>query len=213
MKTRERILQTSLLLFNEEGESHVTTLEIANEMEISPGNLYYHFRGKEAIIPELFDRFEHELTSILNAPIENPLSIEDNWFFLYVVFEEIHEYRFIYRNLSDLLQRFEVLHRHFSRLLDLKTLTAKAICTSLMKNQIININEEEITQLANSITMTITFWMNFQQLRTSETPSHLLMHQGVFQVMSLLAPYFTEQHREFYDGCHAFYQEVLKEVS
>ncbi len=213
MKTRERILQTSLLLFNEEGEPNVTTLDIANEMDISPGNLYYHFRGKEALIPELFDRFEHGLTTILKAPIDNPLSIEDNWFFLYVVFEEIHEYRFLYRNLSDLLQRFQKLNKRFGRLIDLKTRTAKAICTSLAENGILDISEEEISQLADSITMVMTFWMNFQQLHNDEIPSHLLMHQGVFQVMSLLAPYFTEQHREFYDGCHAYYQEVLQELS
>jgi AcrR family transcriptional regulator len=213
MKTRERILQTSLLLFNEEGEPHVTTLDVATEMDISPGNLYYHFRGKEAIIPELFDRFEHGLTDILKAPIENPLSIEDNWFFLYVVFEEIHEYRFIYRNLSDLLQRFEILRRRFSRILDLKTKTAKAICTSLADNGILEINASEIDQLADSIAMTITFWMNFQELRTSEPSSHLLMHQGVFQVMSLLAPYFTEEHLEFYEGCRAYYHGVVKELT
>jgi len=73
LKTRDRILVTSLALFNEEGEANTTTIDIANELDISPGNLYYHFKGKDQIIDELFQQYELALGSTLAAPIEKPL--------------------------------------------------------------------------------------------------------------------------------------------
>ncbi len=61
MKTRDRILECALQLFNQQGEPNVSTLEIANELGISPGNLYYHFHGKEPLVLGLFERFEEAL--------------------------------------------------------------------------------------------------------------------------------------------------------
>ena len=89
MKTRERIIQVSLELFNNEGEPNVTTVDISNEMNISPGNLYYHFRGKEELVGELFARFYEQFNVILREQGQNGLSIADYWVYVVVVFEHI----------------------------------------------------------------------------------------------------------------------------
>ena len=78
-RTRERILTTALARFNLLGEPSVTTSAIAAEMEISQGNLYYHFHNKEEIVNALFDEFEQEMERLLDAvsaPSDEP---EDIW--------------------------------------------------------------------------------------------------------------------------------------
>ncbi len=209
MKTREKILHTSLQLFNEEGESHVTTVDIANEMDISPGNLYYHFKGKEIIIEILFEKFEDEFSDILHAPINKELKIEDSWYYLYVVFEEMYHYRFIYQNLSDLLQRYEIINKRFRKLLNLKFQTASSIITTLREANILSIDDDAVDVLVNNIIMTITYWIAYSNLKDGKQPEQILLHKGVFQVLSLIAPFLSQGKLEYRELCKQFYVQAL----
>src|SRR5574337_54401 len=94
-RTRERILERSLRLFNDLGEPNVTTSAIAVEMNISPGNLYYHFRNKDDIVDALFEQFEREIDPLLQAPLRRDNHFEDAWLFLHLLFETIWRYRFV----------------------------------------------------------------------------------------------------------------------
>ena len=77
MKTKDRILQISLQLFNERGERSVTTNHIAAELGISPGNLYYHFRNKQEIIKELMEQYQKETLDMLSLPDDRQLNAND----------------------------------------------------------------------------------------------------------------------------------------
>jgi AcrR family transcriptional regulator len=57
-RTAERILEVTLELFNRFGEPNVSTTLISAELNISPGNLYYHYPAKDELINALFDRYE-----------------------------------------------------------------------------------------------------------------------------------------------------------
>ena len=94
-QTRERILETSHAMFNARGEPNVTTNHIADELEISPGNLYYHFRNKEDIVEQVFARFEARMDSTLGVPDDRLPNLEDVWMQLHLVFECMWDYRFL----------------------------------------------------------------------------------------------------------------------
>ncbi|RZA04466.1 MAG: TetR/AcrR family transcriptional regulator, partial [Proteobacteria bacterium] len=78
-QTRQRILDASLMMFNAQGEPNVTTNHIADELEISPGNLYYHFRNKDDIIEQLFAVYEQRMDTALVAPSGRLPGLEDVW--------------------------------------------------------------------------------------------------------------------------------------
>lgn len=191
MKTRDRILQTSLQLFNEQGEPRITTNHIADEMDISPGNLYYHFHSKDEIIWLLFQQFEQRMNLALQTPERRVPDMEDMWLYLHLVFENIWEYRFLYRDLDSIINRNKKLRMHFRRILERKVSTAAAICKGLTAAGVMNASDEDIAALARNIAVIATYWLNFQSIRSTSTPAndsdHLAL--GVYQVLSLVAPF------------------------
>jgi AcrR family transcriptional regulator len=214
MKTRDRILVTSLRLFNEEGEAQTTTLDIATEMDISPGNLYYHFKGKDQIIAELFAQYEQALGETLQAPLETPLhqrqgKVEDNWYFLYVVLEELYQYRFLYHNLDDILHRYPKLHNRFRRLLALKRQTLSAIIDSLLDQSLIHAPTEQMAALVENMALHLIYWLNYDRLLHGDRPAQLSIHQGVLQLLTMIAPYLGDDQLDFYRECEAIYASMV----
>jgi AcrR family transcriptional regulator len=65
--TRERIVDAAIQLFNSKGVGAVTTNHVAAHLKISPGNLYYHFRNKEEIVRDAFDRMNVEADEVWNV--------------------------------------------------------------------------------------------------------------------------------------------------
>ncbi len=57
MNTRERILQKAIELFNQSGMYNTGVREIARSLEISPGNLSYHFARKEDLLVAILDSY------------------------------------------------------------------------------------------------------------------------------------------------------------
>jgi AcrR family transcriptional regulator len=217
MKTRDRILHTSLALFNEEGEADTTTIDIANEMDISPGNLYYHFKGKDQIITELFQQYEHALSHTLTAPIEQPLSanrgnVEDNWYYLYVVMEEMYQYRFLYHNLDNILQRYPDVRRGFKRLIQLKRAALFAICQTLLQQSVIDARDQQLLGLVDNMTLNLTFWFNYDQLLHDGRPPQVTIHQGVLQLLTMVAPYLGDDELRFYHDCETIYTNMLEDT-
>ncbi len=72
MKTREKIIQGSIRLFNEQGMVNVRLQHIADEVGISVGNLAYHFYSKRAIIAEIVDQLTVLLEPIIDERKEFP---------------------------------------------------------------------------------------------------------------------------------------------
>lgn len=201
-KTKDKILKTALGLFNNEGEALVSSVDIASVMGISPGNLYYHYKGKDEIIIELFSDFETEIRQVLSAPINRPLKIEDNWVYLYIIFEEIFDFQFFYKNQSELIQRIPELRTRFARILKLKEQTALSLLSTLERDEHLAFDEGEKIALAGRIAQHFTFWLQYHDLRYETALPKSLIDQGVFMTLVQITPYWRNNEA---------YADILRE--
>lgn len=192
-QTRQLILKAALALFNAEGEPNITTNRIADELEISPGNLHYHFRTKSDLIETLFAGFERRMLEILATPEPGQADIEDVWLLLHLAFETIGDYRFIYRDLSDLCSRYRGLQQRFRGILRLTMKSARNLCDDLITSGQMQADQRELDAVVRNIALVSTFWLAFDQVNEDDG-----IHPGraAWQVMSLLSPYLVGEARE-----------------
>lgn len=115
LETKARILKAALQLFNEKGTDSVTTHDVAEAAGISPGNLYYHYKNKAAIIRELF--YQIEVFSINQWWEKSPSNREVQFSeFMQFYFGTITKYRFFFREFSSLLSQDPILAREWRSL-------------------------------------------------------------------------------------------------
>ena len=199
-RTRERIIETALLLFNAEGEPNVTTADIAGEMGISPGNLYYHFRNKGEIVAELFAAFERRLSALLAAPQGRPADVEDLWLFLHLLFEAMWDYRFFYRDLAEILSRDHRLAARFAAFSGRGQETMAELCRSMVAGGAMQASEREIAALAENVALVATYWISYQKLSSGQRHvQELNLDRAAYQVLSLIAPFLRGSARALLD--------------
>ncbi|MDB5432254.1 MAG: hypothetical protein JWP35_3370 [Caulobacter sp.] len=99
--TRERILATARDLFNAEGAGRQSALDIATALGISPGHLYYHFKGRPEIVAELADAHAAEVALVLEAALAEcageAATLETLWTHVHILTEEAWDARFLWR--------------------------------------------------------------------------------------------------------------------
>ncbi|HEU0153585.1 MULTISPECIES: TetR/AcrR family transcriptional regulator [Arenimonas] len=193
-QTRQRILDTALRMFNQQGEPNVTTNHIADELEISPGNLYYHFRNKDDIIEQLFQRYEERMDTALVSPDSRLRDLEDIWLQLHLVFECIWEYRFLYRDLVDILSRNRRLRLRFARILKRAADGASSGMKGLVQAGVMRASAAEVEATATNILVIATFWMNYASVRGDKDEDEAI-RSGIVQVMMLLSPLLRDAER------------------
>jgi AcrR family transcriptional regulator len=206
-RTRERILETSLALFNRDGAPHVTTANIADEMNISPGNLYYHFANKDEIVNELYAAYEARIAPLFADPRGRHPGVEELWLWLHLLFEQMWDYRFLYRDLDELTSRNRMLGTRFGALLRKGAATMVEWCRAMVTGGTMRASDREIDALAQNVMLVTAYWSSYDRIRRAAHDAAREADAGraAYQVLALFGPYFTGEARAHLDRLSAGY--------
>ncbi|MCM0080512.1 TetR/AcrR family transcriptional regulator [Geomonas sp. Red32] len=192
-KTKARIVETAIELFNERGTKAVTTNHIAAAMGISSGNLYYHFRNKEEIIRAIFAQMHEvglrEYQEINDGPGPGTAASMEETFLMIQRFN--WRYRFFKRELAALVQSDPELKEMFvvSHRLNLAVVRG-ALDLSMAQGFLRQMPPEQRDLLAEQIWMMALFWLNYLEVGGEEVDEAAL-RRGSEILRNMLLPYLA----------------------
>lgn len=198
MKTKEKIKHTARELFNLKGFKNVTLREVAKTLDISYGNVTYHFKNKHQLILSLYEDMLQETTEILKSFDHGNLfkgildapnitfNISMKYLFFYVDFAEIK------RSYTDLSSRVEQdnTNRKKGYLLILQQLQIQG----LLRKELTDKDLDYLMELSGA--MRTFFFINLQPKNFSDPD---LKDRYVAYVNNLLFPYLAPPGVEKYN--------------
>lgn len=198
MRTKENIVATALRLFNQQGTKAVSTNHIAKAAGISPGNLYYHFSNKEAIILELYRQMRTEV-GFESAPL--PEDICTLLEYCRFVAQVWWKYRFLKKELVHLIERDPVLKKeviadakeHYRKLMQL-------VEHFVQKQCLCQVDAHTQAFLATAIAMLSNFW-SLHWMLMGQRVDVARAAEVTHAVVELLRPYLCEDAKRRLREC------------
>lgn len=210
MKTKDKIIQGSIELFNQQGERNVTTNHIAEHIGISPGNLYYHYRNKDDIIRSIYKLYEKNLDQMFQPKDANSSGMDEMMYYLDRVFYSMWQFRFFYANLPDILARDSELHKRY--LIAQKALYQRLITTlTQVKSQgYMTLDDNMMDDLAHTLKLVVAFWISYQHTQDLSDITQSTISKGVIKVINIVKGYLTERGLVYMNEIENNYLEMIK---
>jgi AcrR family transcriptional regulator len=191
-QTRTRILDAALSLFNEHGTAAVSTNRIAAEAGLSPGNLYYHFAGKQEIIRALHDRYAAAHEGLWEPGPSDHADLAGLRARLTKGMELAWQYRFAERELLALLRADPQLRASYREVYERRLAQWVAFGERLAASGVIRPPRPPATiaDLATAVWLIGGSWLPFLEI-TGNPQDPCQVARGSDIVMAVLGPYLA----------------------
>ena len=191
-KTKDRILISSLVLFNEGGFNNVTTASIAKRTGILEGSLWYHFNTKKDILSNHIQLLEKVFISV-NQQIKSKKfeTIINEFFNSYNI---IWDFRYILRdNFQKSFEDDESISKSIKEINNFLDKWAENKILHSHESGLIKINSKEIENLSEIILVIGRYWLDFSMKKYPDVNISSLRLKGLKHIVTVLSPYLNPE--------------------
>ena len=198
--TKKNILEASRLLFNELGYSQVTIRMIAIKLEMSSGNLNYHFKKREDILEALyFDMVEVFDNRVRDLDLQT-FTIKKIREDIAMSMERMVDFRFFWTDLYNLLSQNKKIKDHFEKAYKTRVKGYQFLFRNLQEDGVLkeaSFKNEYKFLIARMIDFSNT-WIYASSLNGKKTMTKKQVESQASSLVFLLFPYLTTKgKREF----------------
>lgn len=189
--TKERILSVAVELFNEKGFVNVTMRNIADEVDMSLGNLTYHFKRKEDLMLAIHAQIIEERNALMESVQMIP-SIANIHNQLVPLLKLYERFKFFHQDLMEVMRAYPEIARMQQEHINNQITYIKAIIDYSVGSG--NMKPESISgqyqQLAETVWLLLTFWLTQREIRNQEGNYY---NQARGAMWNLVVPILTEK--------------------
>ena len=191
--TRTQILVASLSLFNEKGEPNTTTNDIANEADISPGNLHYHFHKKSLLVDALVAEFQADVRRALQPPTNDETTLDDFWAFLHLLLEVFTAYRFLMRDMETLVSNYPTVGRALKGLSLALVAITQLYVEALRRSAVLEVEDQEVPVMCRNLVVILLFSERFDEISGAASSAEASSLRIARSVLGVLFPYSSQE--------------------
>lgn len=192
--TSEKILVAALALFNSQGLAKVTLRSIAKEMNISQGNLNYHFKKRDDIIEALYDRLVSDMDESMakikhaNADLNLIFDISNS------IMNNSHKYRFFFIDFAQIMRDNMIIKKNFNALVKVRESQSVGLFGMMIENGVLRPERltNEYYNLYKRIQIFSDFWMTSAEIERTQLEKKLI-GEYLEIIMQSIYPYLTEK--------------------
>lgn len=207
MNTKGKILEAAISLFNEQGVRRVSTNHIAKSLNMSPGNLYYHYKNKEEIIRAILEEMILDISDVFKHEPDDIPTVHSVKNAMEQTFRLEYKYRFFYRELIGLSRNDPGIREKYKEIRNQKLDEISSFVKKYSDAGYLEAEDPAVySRMIKTAWMIYNYWLAEADLENIPVTREYIK-EGIIHIFDLFEPFMSEEGGTYYRKLKALWKD------